>query len=456
MENSLSSLVGSAKAAVGRLSAGAFERAVNVLPGGTSRITIERDPIPRYMDHGEGAYLFDVDGRRFLDLNGNFTTLIHGHAFPPVVRAVTDQLTSGSCFANPTKIEIKLAELLCERVPCLDLVRFVNTGTEAVMFAIKAARAYTGRSCIAKIEGAYHGAYDWAEVSQGSSPDNWGAADRPCSTPSYTGTPQSVLRETLVLRYNAPDQARRLIRERASELAAVIIDPMPSRSGLIEPDPEFLRALHESCREEGIILIADEVLNLRQGYHGASARLGFEPDLVAMGKIIGGGLPIGAIGGRRDVMAVFDGGPGQAALPQGGTFSANPLSMVAGFAAMQALDQPAFDHLDRLGELVRSGLREVAAEHGSPFSVCGAASLFIIHPRRKEPREFRDCYLTADKAALMRELTRHYAANGVLLSYGATACLSTPMKESEAEMIVELFSQFLRKYARQIDRLRSN
>ncbi|MER9426758.1 aspartate aminotransferase family protein [Mesorhizobium sp. M0317] len=442
--------------AVGGLSEGLFERAVHFLPGGVSRATIERDPIPRYMEYGAGAYLVDVDGRRFLDLNGNFTTLIHGHAFPAVVDAVTEQLKSGSCFANPTRFEIKLAELLCDRIPYVERVRFVNTGTEAVMFAIKAARAYTGRSCIAKIEGAYHGSYDWAEVSQGAAPDSWGPTDRPHPTPGYSGTPHSVLEETLVLRFNAPDLARRLIAERAKELAAVIVDPMPGRPGLAPPDPEFVRALHESCREYGIVLIADEVLNLRQGYHGASARFGLEPDLITMGKIIGGGLPIGAIGGRRDIMTVFDGGSGKAALPQSGTFSANPISMVAGFASMQALDKASFDHLDRLGESVRSGFRRVIAEHGAPFSVSGAASLFRIHPSATEPAEFRDAFLTSGKATLMRELSRHYAANGVLLPSGTAACLSTPMQESQCETVVQLFAEFLHKYAGQLDKLRGS
>lgn len=151
-----------------------FARARHVFPDGTSRVTIERDPEPLYIERGSGSYLFDVDGRRFLDLNCNFTMLIHGHAFAPVVEAIAHQILRGSCFANPTEGEIELAELLCGRIPQVDRVRFVNTGTEAVLFAIKAARAFTGRSKIAKIEGAYHGAYDWVEVGQASAPDNWG------------------------------------------------------------------------------------------------------------------------------------------------------------------------------------------------------------------------------------------------------------------------------------------
>ncbi|MFQ3459976.1 aminotransferase class III-fold pyridoxal phosphate-dependent enzyme, partial [Bradyrhizobium sp. UFLA01-814] len=217
-----------ALAGVGRKSKDNFARARLVFPDGTSRVIVERDPGPRYIDRGEGSYLFDVDGRRFLDLNCNFTALIHGHAFAPVVEALTRQLQRGSCFANPTESEIELAELLCGRIPQANRVRFVNTGTEAVLFAIKAARAFTGRSKIAKIEGAYHGAYDWGEVSLAATSDNWGSPAAPKSTASYRGMPASVLDEVVVLRFNDVEGSRRLLSLHAHELAAIVVDPMPS------------------------------------------------------------------------------------------------------------------------------------------------------------------------------------------------------------------------------------
>ncbi|WP_346658697.1 aminotransferase class III-fold pyridoxal phosphate-dependent enzyme [Bradyrhizobium sp. 143] len=199
-----------------------------MFPDGTSRVTIDRSSGPVYIDRGMGSYVFDVDGRRFLDLNCNFMTLIHGHAFAPVVEAITTQLHRGSCFANPTESEIELAELLCARIPRLDRVRFVNTGTEAVLFAIKAARAFTGRSKIAKLEGAYHGAYDWAEVSLAANPDNWGDPAAPNSTPSYRGAPGGVLDDVVVLSFNDVTGVRQLLSLHAPQLAAVLLDPMPS------------------------------------------------------------------------------------------------------------------------------------------------------------------------------------------------------------------------------------
>jgi len=421
----------------------AFSRGQVVFPDGTTRVTVERDPIPRYISHGEGAYLIDVDGRRFLDLNGNFTTLIHGHAFPPVVEAVTRQIRSGACFANPTEQEIELAELLCGRVPRLEQVRFVSTGTEAVMFAIKAARAFTGRSAIAKFEGAYHGAYDWVEVSQAASPQNWGAADKPSSVAHYRGMPQAVLDETVVLPFNDAETTVRRVEEKASSLAAVIVDPMPSRAGLLSPKAEFIDALHTVCRANGILVIADEVLNFRQGFAGASQRYGLEPDLRAIGKIIGGGLPIGAVGGRAEVMAVFDAGTGRPLVPQGGTFSANPISIAAGLAAMRALDEQAFEYLETLGERLRDRINASISKHDAPFCVMGAASLLRIHPKKTAPETYRQAYLSPGESEIMAALGRHFTRNGILFPRAAASCLSTPMECADIDFVADVFEDFL-------------
>lgn len=428
---------------VGRKSKDSFARARLVFPDGTSRVTIERDPEPLYVERGLNSYLFDIDGRRFLDLNCNFTTLIHGHAFAPVVEALTNQLQRGSCFANPTESEIELAELLCGRIPQIDRIRFVNTGTEAVLFAIKAARAFTGRAKIAKLEGAYHGAYDWAEVSLAAAPDNWGDPAAPASTVLYRGMPASVLDEVVVLRFNDVEGACRLLSLHAHELAAVILDPMPSRGGLIAPKPEFIAAVQETTRKNDILVIADEVLNLRQSFRGASARYGLVPDLVTMGKIIGGGLPIGAIGGRDDVMKVFDAATGRPLLPQGGTFSANPLSMTAGLAAMRHLDHAAFAHLETLGKTVRDGIGRAISTRGAPLCVTGAASLFRIHPMTQIPNDYRDVHPAPAGAILMKRLTRFFAENGIILPHGAAASISTPMTGADAEFIVDVFAGFL-------------
>ncbi len=424
-------------------SADLYHRGRGVFPGGVTRSTVDLDPYPIYLLRGEGAYVVDVDGNQLLDLNNNFTTLLHGHGFAPVVDAVTDLLRRGTCFSNPTDHEIALAELLVSRVPAIEQVRFVNSGTEAVMFAIKAARAFTGRAAIARFEGAYHGAYDWAETGQYGSFDS-ARTGRRTARAAYTGAPGTTADTVVVLDFNDVDRLEESLMPHAKSLAAILIDPMPSRAGFLRPLPQFIERLSAFAQEHGILIIADEVLNLRQGYNGASFRYRLAPDLVTVGKIIGGGFPIGAVGGRRDIMSVF-GSDGKAPLvPQGGTFSANPVSMVAGRVAMEAMTPEEFGRLERLGDRLRKQLSELAVKHEASFSIAGAASLFRIHPKRKVPNTYADARLTPAEAARMRSLSRFFRENGILLPGDAAACLSTPMTDGEIDSVSSAFEMFLK------------
>lgn len=419
-------------------------RGKRVFPAGVTRSTIEKDPIPIYVTKGEGAYVWDADDNRLLDLNNNFTTLLHGHGFAPVVAAVQKVLKTGTCFANPTEHEIALAELLVSRIPAMERVRFVNSGTEAVMFAIKAARAFTRRSAIVRFAGAYHGAYDWAEAGQsGVIAGSSSGSRRPVL--GYPGAPQSISDSVLVLDFNDVDGIEPAIAPRANDVAAILIDPMPSRAGLLHPAPHFIAAVSAVARKYGILVIADEVLNLRQGFAGASARYGLEPDLITVGKIIGGGFPVGAVGGRADVMAVFGTDDEAPLVSQGGTFSANPVSMVAGKAAMEAMTLGAFDRLERLGDRLRSGLAETAVKWQAPVSISGAASLFRVHLKRTVPTSYKAAAMTQQEAGIMRALSRHFLACGILLPFGAAACLSTPMSEADVDSILVAFDDFLEK-----------
>ncbi len=414
-----------------------YQRAQTVFPGGTTRATIANDPHPVYVASAAGACVTDVDGNSYTDFANNFTTLIHGHAYPPVVAAIIEQAAKGTCFSNPTNSEIELAEIICARVPSIDKIRFVNTGTEAVMFAIKAARAFTGRSKIAKFENAYHGGYDWAEVSENSTPSNWGRADAPLSVAPYAGIPESVLQETLVLPLNAHEETLNLMRQHAADLAGILIDVMPSRAGMTDIDPSYFSMLREFTQDNDILLIDDEVLNFRQGYAGAAARIGLTPDLVTLGKIIGGGLPIGAVGGRADVMSVFDNSSGPAKVPQGGTFSANPLSMVAGIASMRALDQIAFDRLEELGASGRGRLQQVFDETGVSMSVTGHGSLFRLHPKRLTPKHNRDNYHDPAERGRLQDLQAHLLTNGIMLAAGGLGCISTAMTTAHIDQLVD-------------------
>lgn len=426
-------------------SAKLWERAQGVLPGGNSRTTVYMAPRPIYAAEGTGCWIVDVDGDRRLDLLNNYTALIHGHAHPAVTEAATRRLARGSAFPLPTAEEIDLAALIVDRLDGVDQVRFANSGSEAVMMAIKAARGFTGRSKIAKFEGAYHGSYDWAEVSLGSGPDEWGPLEAPASIPYSKGTPASVLEDVVVLPFNRTELAVARIEREAKNLAAVLIDPMPNRVGLIPARADFLRAIREVTAAHGICLIFDEVISFRLGYRGAQGVFGIRPDLTSLGKIIGGGFPVGAVGGRAEVMAVFDPRGGKPRVPHGGTFNANPVTMAAGLAAMQLMDEKAFDRLDEVGGKLRSGVQACLERAGVPGAVTGMGSLFRLHPAERAFVDYRSAVPSdADRARLDR-LHRDLIDHGILLAPTGLGCLSTAVGEAEIEYFLEVLNACIHK-----------
>jgi glutamate-1-semialdehyde 2,1-aminomutase len=423
-------------------SAKLYEAARAVIPGGTSKANFHMRPRPLYVVSGRGCRVTDADGVERLDAINNFTALIHGHAFAPVVQAVTEQLARGSAFAASTPQEVALARLLVERVPGVEQVRFGNSGTEAVMMAIKAARAFTGRDRIAKFEGAYHGYYDDVQVSFNSGPDDWGPAGEPASVASSGGIPKHRVAEVLVLPWNDRDATERLLTRHRHEVAAVLVDPLSNRMGFIPPAEGFLRFLREVTRAYGILLIFDEVISFRVGPAGAQGRYGGDPDLTAFGKIIGGGFPVGATAGTAEVMAVFDPGTRGPRILSGGTFSANPVSMTAGLATMEALDAATYARLDAMGERLRIGLNEALARSGVPGVVTGDASLFRFLMTADPPRSYRD---SADPAVAERtsKLFMQLLDAGVLVGTNGLGCLSTPMGDGEIDELVNATARAL-------------
>lgn len=411
-----------------------YREAIQFIPAGTSKANLYMRPHQLYVRGGSGCWATDLDGVERLDCINNFTALIHGHAFPPVVRAVTEQLSRGTNFAFSTPEELMLAKLLVERIPGLEKVRFGNSGTEAVMMAIKAARAFTGRDRIAKVEGAYHGYYDDVQVSFHSTPPNWGPDDAPASLPSSGGIPKHRVQETLVLPWNDADATERLILRHKNELAAVIVDPLANRMGFIPAAPGYLTHLRQVTRAHGILLIFDEVISLRVSYEGAQGRYGGDPDLTAMGKIIGGGFPIGATGGKAEVMGVFDPGTKGPRILSGGTFSANPVSMTAGLAAMQAMDRPAFAGLEDMGTRLRSRLTHVFKKSGQRGQVTGDGSLFRLMLVDRPLRNYRDTIEPGIDARSYRLFMALLDA-GIMVNDNGLGCLSTPMGQAELDRI---------------------
>ena len=427
----------------GSRSAALWARAQGVMPGGNTRTTVYMTPYPPYAASGEGCWITDVEGDRRLDCLNNYTALIHGHAHPAIVEAATRRLARGASFPLPTPEEIELAAVLTERLPSAERVRFTNSGSEAVMMAIKGARAYTGRPKIAKFEGAYHGSYDYAEVSLSSTPEAWGSLAAPVSTAYSRGTPPAVLDDVVVLPFNHPEHAVARIEQEAGRLAAVLVDPVPNRVGLMPARRDFLQAMREVTRARGIVLIFDEVISFRVGYHGAQGAFGVTPDMTTLGKIIGGGLPVGAVCGRAEVMAVFDPTRGTPPAPHGGTFNANPVTMAAGLAAMQLLTPEAFGRLDELGAKLRASLDACFARAGVPGRITGMGSLFRLHPMDRELVDYRSTRTTPEEAERLVRLVRRLMEHGVLMSVTGLGCLSTPMGDAELEGLVETFATVL-------------
>ena len=419
-------------------SAELFGRAQRSIPGGASRSTVLTEPHPVYVAEGQGAWITDVEGRRLLDANNNFTSIILGHADPVIDAAVRTQLERGTAYSMATTVEIELAELLCERIATVDQVRFCNSGTEAVMGAIKAARAFTGRPMIVKVEGSYHGTYDHAEASLDPDPSEWGASDAPVTVAYAAGTPASLRDEVGIIPFNDAVAAAAVIREAGDRCAAILLDAMPSRVGMPMIEPSFIDAIVSTAREVGALVILDEVISLRLGSGGAQEIVGIEPDLTCMAKIIGGGFPVGGVGGRAEVMSVFAKQGGErAAVPSGGTFTANPITMTAGLACMQQLDAAAFDRLDEIGERCRSGLNAAFDEHGLDWQVTGRGSLFCVHPNRRTIRTFRDARHSSDEAATMMQFHRRLLDHQVFISNYGMGCWNLATTNDDIDLFID-------------------
>jgi glutamate-1-semialdehyde 2,1-aminomutase len=428
-------------------SAKLYDRAVHVLPGGNSRHTVYFPPYPIYAVRAEGARVWDADGVARLDLINNYSALIHGHNHPIIVEAIVEQAQRLLSVAMPTEQEVELAELVCDRLPGVEQVRFANSGTEGVMFTIKAARAFTGRSKIAKIEGAYHGSDDTASVSVSPDPRVWGEASAPASVPGGGGTP-NMAQDVIVLPMNAVETCRTILRTHAADLAGVILDPLVKNLGYEPASPAFVAMLREETSNAGAMLIFDEVYSFRLGFNGAQGVYGVKPDLTALGKVIGGGLPIGAIGGRADIMtALFDPRAGKPKLSHGGTFNANPMTMVAGATAMKLFDRAAFDRLSALGDRLRRGLKEAVKVAGVPAIVRGAASMTSLFHIEEGTPTYRDAVAAMQDTqarARAERLFQHLLNNGVMIGASGFFVLSTALTEADVDQVIDVTLQGLR------------
>jgi glutamate-1-semialdehyde 2,1-aminomutase len=419
-------------------SAALFAEAQAVFPGGYTRDAFLRKPYAPFIRSGEGAALHDADGRRIVDCWFNATSLPLGHRPPQVIAAVADQLQRGTAFFAPGESEIALGQEVLKRLPGAELIRFTNSGSEAVMLALRLARGFTGRDLIAKFEGSYHGTYDDVSWSVGPAANQLGPADRPNAAPESAGLP-AALGRTLVLPFNDLDSTARIIAEHAGRIAAVIIEPMANRMGLIMPTRDFVSGLRKLCDAHGIVLIFDEVIAFRVSYHGAQGVLGVTPDLTTLGKIIGGGFPVGAVAGRRDIMmrsAPFQSGR----VTHAGTFNANPVTAAAGLATLRELTPEVFERLAATGADIRQRLAAIC--DGLPLQVTGAGSLFKLTASDRPIRSYRDA-VTADRAweetASLELLNR-----GFLMTTQLQGCVSTVTSAAEIDSLLDAIEAVVR------------
>ncbi len=348
-----------------------FERAVKVIPGGVNSPVRAFNGVggtPPFIDRAEGAYLVDVDGKRYIDYVGSWGPMITGHAHPEIVSAVIETVKQGLSFGAPCRLEVELAERICELMPSIDLVRMTCSGTEATMSAIRLARGFTGRDKIVKFEGCYHGHADSLLVKAGSGALTLGV-------PSSPGVPAALADHTMTLEYNNPGQVEQLFAEIGDEIACVIVEPVAGNMNCVPPVSGFLQTLRDCCDAADSVLIFDEVMTgFRVDLGGAQARYGVRPDLTTLGKVIGGGMPVGAFGGREEIMNhIAPLGP----VYQAGTLSGNPVAMAAGLRNLEILSRPGFfEDLDRRTERLVEGLLDAAEANGVALRANRVGAMF--------------------------------------------------------------------------------
>ncbi|MGQ3481208.1 glutamate-1-semialdehyde 2,1-aminomutase [Paenibacillus sp. TY11] len=347
----------------------AFGEAKQYIPGGVNSPVRAFKAVgitPVYIDRGEGSRVYDIDGQSYIDYVCSWGPLIMGHAHPEVVKALQTAVVKGTSFGAPTLAETEMAKLVCERVPSMDIVRMVNSGTEATMSAIRLARGFTSRSKILKFEGSYHGHADSLLIKAGSGVATLGLPDSP-------GVPEGVATHTITVPYNDLASVKLAFEKFGEEIAAIIVEPVAGNMGVVPPQPGFLEGLREVTRQYGSLLIFDEVMTgFRVGLHSAQGRFGVTPDLTCLGKVIGGGLPVGAYGGRRDILEqIAPSGP----IYQAGTLSGNPLAMAAGYSTLKLLTPEVYDRLEERAARLQAGFERNASELGIPVSINRVGSM---------------------------------------------------------------------------------
>lgn len=420
----------------------AFTEAKKVMPGGVNSPvrafkSVNMDPI--FMKSGKGATITDIDGNTYIDYVLSWGPLILGHAHPEVVAAIQKSAESGTSFGAPTLLETELAELVIDRVPSIEMVRMVSSGTEATMSALRVARGYTGRNKILKFEGCYHGHADSLLIKAGSGVATLGLPDSP-------GVPESIAKNTITVPYNDLESIRMAFQEFGDDIAAVIVEPVAGNMGVVPPNPGFLQELRNMTSENGTVLIFDEVMTgFRVGYNCAQGYYGVTPDMTCLGKVIGGGLPVGAFGGKHEIMQQV---APSGSIYQAGTLSGNPLAMTAGLETLSRLDESSYDTFIERGDQLESGFRAAAEKYNIPHTVNRAGSMIGFFFTNDDVVDFATA--NSSDLELFADFYRLMAEEGIYLppSQFEGMFLSTAHTEQQIAQTVEAFHTVFEKLAR--------
>ncbi|MEM1945800.1 MAG: aspartate aminotransferase family protein [Candidatus Caldarchaeum sp.] len=415
-----------------------FKEALRYLPGGVAYSVRSFDPVPVYVERAEGAYVWDVLGRKYVDFWMGHGALLMGHCYKPVIEAAMEQLRQGAHFGYPHVWEVRWAKQVCSMIPSAEKVRPTNSGTEANMYAIRTARGYTGKKLVGKIEGGWHGGYDGLQVG----------VTYPVDKPSSLGIPEESTANTLLLPFNDLDGVEKRVKNR--ELAAIIVEPVLGAGGFIPADREYLKGLREICDRMNALLIFDEVITgFRLAPGGAQQLYGVKPDMSVLGKVVGGGpFPAGAFCGKSEIMEVLDHrmrrNPYERVF-HGGTYSGNPLTMRAGYVLLKELEKnTVYPRLERLGQRAREGLREAL----SPLDahITGIGSLVCIHFTKEEPRDIHTANRTKD-IKLTVEFSMHMVSNGVLYvpPFNPHLFISAAHTEDDVDTLITTAESFVKR-----------
>ena len=415
-----------------------FNQAQKYLPDGVTRGT-SYEPYPLFWEKGKSFNIWDLDGIKRLDFFGNNSSLPLGHGNFEVQQSLNKQLKEGVSFNAPHPAHVELAKIICDRIKSVDLVRFTNSGTEATMNCIYASRAYTGRSYIAKVDGAYHGMYDSVAFN------SVGKSYFPDKKMELPNMPAELKDTVIIIPYNDSEKSIQIIKDNADKLACVVVEPMLGGSGFIQADLEYLQNLRQVTQDEGILLVFDEICSLRAGYGGAQAYYDVYPDMSAFGKSLGGGFPIGAFGGKREIMDLYKESTSGQHVQHSGSFNGNPMSMVSGVSTFKQLTPDVYKRLDSLTSKLKEGINNIAGEFDIPVQITGLGSLFALHfnsnpIKRNSDTDFNDKDRT-------RQVFFGLLNEGIWSSQNLLGAISTPMEEAQIDAyLIALRNVFARNY----------